>query len=129
MDDWIPVVTAFIIALVGSGAGWAAWRRAVAENAKDNAEAGRAIVGGAGDLAKLLREQMAEMAARLDAQEVRIHSLEVTVGSWEGWAERVLTILDKAMAMLAAEQRAKIETEVARVKKTRPPRTFDVPEL
>lgn len=121
MVDLLPILSGVAIAVIGSGAGWAAWRRASSESEKDRASASRDIVGGAGDLAKLLREQMAEMDDRLER-------VEYSVGLWENWAERVLDLLDRALGMIASEHAAAFRAEVEEAKRTRPARNHQARE-
>lgn len=118
----VAVIVAFVTAVGGSVAGLAALRRSGSEAAKANAEAAGSIVGASQDVVTLLREQMADMAAREDHRDRRLMALEVTVGAWEGWAERVLGLLDRAMEMLAVEQREKLRHDVDAVRREKPPR-------
>ncbi len=121
MNEWAPVVASVLIALIGSGAGWAAWRRASAESRKDQADANRSIVGGAADLAKLLREQMGDMSSRISVNESRLDMLEQTVGAWEGWGTRVLDLLDRALGMIASDHADSFRKEVEAARRARPP--------
>lgn len=128
MQDLDPgVIAAIITSLSGLVVGLTALRKANSDARKNNADAAGVIVDGAGDVVKLLREQLQEQARAQQAAEVRqqqtdqrLMNLEVVVGSWEGWAERVLTILDRAIAMLEEDQRKKIQSDVDEVKQTRP---------
>jgi len=120
VNEWTPIIVALLAALGGTAAGFAALRKSGAEAGKASAEAADSIVGSAGEVVKLLRDQMAEMAKREDARDDRLLSLERTVGSWEGWAERVLDVLDRAVALLGEEHRAKLREDVQEVKASRP---------
>jgi len=132
MADWTPIVVAFITAAGGSLIGWAALRKSGAEAKKSSADASSTIVDSASEVVKILREQMVAQGLALSATNARVMQLEITVGTWEGWAEKVLDLLDRALAMLEEEQRAKIQADVAVVKKTRPahgiPRSKDPPQ-
>ena len=114
------VLVAAIVAVAGSLAGLAALIRATRERDKVGAEASAAIVGSAGDVVTMLREQMADLHSRLDQAEARILLLETEVGTWEAWAERVLDLLDRALGMMAKDKADGIRSDVDEVKKSRP---------
>jgi hypothetical protein len=116
------IIIAAITVIGGSLAGIAALLKAGKEASKSSAEAANVLVDASGDVVKMLRENMADMRSRMDREEDRISHLEGVVGSWEGWADKVLDILDRAMSMLAEEQKTNLQREVERAKKTRPPR-------
>jgi hypothetical protein len=122
LAPWTPVIVAIITALGVSIAGVAALRRSGSESDKAQAEAADALIGASGEVVRMLREQMVEMAGREAGREARLVALEVTVGSWEGWGERILALLDRALGMLEAEQRAKLDAEAEAVKAARPMR-------
>lgn len=113
----LAVVGAFIGALVAALGGVAAFYRAGADRSNVMVETAETVVG-------MLREEVTRLDKRLEqvnAQtNARIGSLEVTVGQWETWAERVLTLLDRAIGMLDAANRALIEAEAAKVRDARP---------
>lgn len=114
------VLVAVLTVIGGSLAGLAALRRSGRESDKLAAEATSTIVGSAGDVVTMLREQMADLHSRLDQAEARILLLETEVGTWEAWAERVLDLLDRALGMMAEKQRADLRPDVEEVKATRP---------
>jgi hypothetical protein len=119
----LPFLTAFVTGLGGLAVGLVALRKAGAEAKKTSADTGGVLIDSAGDVVKMLREQMAAQQVQITDNTARVQSLEVTVGSWESWAERVLTLLDRAVGMLEEEQRARLVSDVAEVKRTRPVRT------
>jgi predicted trehalose synthase len=118
MDDQTLTLAAV---LLGGGlvAALAAWRKAGREADKAQAEASATIVGSAGDVVTMLREQMADLHARLDQAEARILLLETEVGTWEAWAERVLDLLDRALGMMG-DKAENIRPDVEDVKRSRP---------
>lgn len=122
LAPWTPILVALITAAGVSIAGVAALRRSGSESDKAQAEAADAIVGAGAEVVKILRDQMIDQSGRLASQEARLLALEVTVGSWEGWGERILSLLDRALGMLEAEQRAKLDGDVEAVKAARPMR-------
>jgi predicted trehalose synthase len=118
---------AIIVAVLGGLTGLAALiranqerRRTGREADKVQAEASATIVGSAGDVVTMLREQMADLHARLDQAEARILLLETEVGTWEEWAERVLDLLDRALDMMSLDKADNIRPDVEDVKKSRP---------
>jgi hypothetical protein len=122
VNEWTPIIVAFLTAASGSLMGWAALRKSRSEASKTDAEAAGAIVGAAGDVVELLRQQMSEAATREVHRDARILQLEIAVGAWEGWAERVLSILDRAMGLLGDEHAKSLAEDVKYVKRTRPAR-------
>lgn len=117
------VIAAIVTSVSGLVVGLAALRKASSETRKNDADASGAIVDSASDVVKMLREQMAAQQEQIHEMSVRVQALEVTVGSWESWAEKVLQLLDRAVAMLEEEQRQRLMQEVADVKQTRPIRS------
>lgn len=121
----------FIISLAvfigGAFVGLAALRRSGSEASKSSADAVASIMGASADVVKQLREQVADLNARLTEEEMhtrrsdyRINHLEDVVESWETWADRVLAILDRSLAMLGPEQAVKLTPEVKKIKSTKP---------
>jgi hypothetical protein len=116
-------IITIITIVAGSLAGLAAVIKATREVDKSKADAGATIVSSAADVVEMLREQMSDMKCRLDNAEERLLLLEKTVGTWEAWAEHVLDILDRALGMMAEEQRNRLTKDVEEVRRTRPPRS------
>ena len=120
MDEWVPIVVAIVGSVGAVVTGIAAWRKADKEAGKLSAEATTVIVGSAEDVVKLVREQLSEMSQRERIRDERLLTLEQQVGTWEGWAERVLDILDRALDLLSESHRATLEPDVREVKAARP---------
>ncbi len=116
----LPLIASFLTALGGLAVGVVALRKAGAEQRKADADAGGVLIDSAGDVVRLLREQMAAQQTQITEMSARLMSLEQTVGSWESWAERVLELLDRAVGMLEEEQKQRLAGDVAEVKKARP---------
>lgn len=116
----LAIIGAFIGAVVAAMGGIAAFYRAGADRSNVMVDTAETVVG-------MLREEVARLDTRLDATNTRMGTLEVTVGQWESWAERVLTLLDRAIGMLDTANRALIEAEVRRVKAERPTRSRPTP--
>ena len=116
----LAVIGAFIGAIVAAMGGIAAFYRAGADRSNVMVDTAETVVG-------MLREEVARLDGRLDETNTRMGALEVTVGQWESWAERVLTLLDRAIGMLDTANRALIEAEVRRVKDERPTRSRPTP--
>lgn len=113
----LTLIGAFIGAVVAALGGVAAFYRAGADRSNVMVETAETVVG-------MLREEVTRLDKRLEQvntqTNARIGSLEVTVGQWETWAERVLTLLDRAIGMLDAANRALIEVEAEKVRNARP---------
>lgn len=118
----LPLLIAIVTAGLGSLAGLAAFRKAGPEATKAASEAATTLLGSASAVVLLLREQMKEMAIRLDASESRIDHLEEAVESWESWADKVLALLDSTLLMVTQEQRDGMDGELQKVRRSRPPR-------
>ena len=120
--DATAVLVALITVVGGGGLlGWAALRKSGKEADKYNAEAASTLVGAADDVVRLLRDEMAKQAARQESTDARVEALEHTVIAWDGWADRVLDILDRAFGLLTAEQKATLLSDVTQARETRPP--------
>lgn len=122
--DLTALVVAFITVVGGGGlVGWAALRKSGREADKFGAEATSTIVGSAKEVVDMLHEQMIQQTARQESTDARVEALEHTVIAWDGWADRVLDILDRAFGMLTAEQKATMLPDITQVQETRPPQT------
>jgi hypothetical protein len=114
--DW-PTVAALVTAVGGVLVGIAQWRKSGREADKASADAAGALVTASGDVVKMLHDE-------LDGLKARVDHLERSVGSWEEWADRVLSILDKAVGMLSDEERDGLRTDVEHARTTRPPHHY-----
>lgn len=124
MTDWSGVLVAVLTVAGGSLVGLAALvtalRKAGPEADKSGAEATAALLGASKEVVALLRQQMDEQAERLAVTDSRVEALEATVMAWDGWADRVLDILDRAVGMLSEEQRAALRPDIEHARETRP---------
>lgn len=98
------------------------------------AQASATMVSTADDVVALVRKEMAQMASKMGAQgeemaryrekqaedECRIDALEDAVMAWDGWADSVLAILDRAVGLLTEEQRLTLSSDVEHARSTRP---------
>jgi len=98
------------------------------------AQAAATMVGTADDVVILVRREMAEQIAKVKAQgeemaqyrmrqaedEGRIDALEDAVTAWDGWADSVLAILDRAVGLLTEEQRQTLSGDIEHARATRP---------
>jgi hypothetical protein len=90
------------------------------QNDRDaQAQAAANMIGAADDVVRLVRE---EMAKQMESTNERISVLEETVTAWDGWADRVLEILDRAVGLLSEEQRSALLPDIDHARETRPPR-------
>ena len=122
--DATAVIVALITVVGGGGLlGWAALRRSGKEADKLNAEAASTLVTSASSVVDMLHEQMIQQAARQESTDSRVEALEHTVIAWDGWADKVLDILDRAFGMLTIEQKASMLPDVTQARETRPPQT------
>jgi hypothetical protein len=120
--DITAVMVAFITVVGGGGLiGWAALRKSGKEADKYNAEAASTLVSSASDVVGMLHEQMVEQQKRQEITDARVEALEHTVIAWDGWADKVLEILDRALGMLTKEQKADLLPDVKQVQESRPP--------
>lgn len=108
MSD-LPVIIASLVALVGALGGVAAFMRAGADRSK-------VIVDSAETVVEMLRDQVNSLDSRLS-------TVEGAVVQWETWAERVLTLLDRAITLIDETHRKDVAVEAARLKSERPGRT------
>jgi len=117
---------AFIIAVAtfvgGSLVGLAQLRKSGDEARKTAADATSVIIGASALVVKQLREQIDDLAVRLDESESRILHLETSVSTWENWADRVIGVLDKSFSMLGAEQADRVDEDIKKIKRARPRR-------
>jgi len=104
----IPTLLAVLGALVAAVGGIGAFFRSRAD--RDNV-----IVDSAETVVQMLSTQLAQMDARLA-------TVEGTVMSWESWADRVLTLLDRTIRMLDAAHRAEIQQLAEDARQDRPTR-------
>ena len=105
----IPALVAIVGGLVAALGGITAYRRSGADRDNLIVESAETVVG-------MLREQVAQIDARLT-------QVEGTVMSWESWAERILHLLDRAIAMIDADHRATIAAEAEAARQERPDRS------
>lgn len=121
--DLTPIIITFIT-IVGGGtiAGLFALRKSNKEADNQQAQAAANMVSAADDVVVLMRSQMAEQTAKIEAMDGRIETLETAITAWDGWADRVLEILDRAFGMLTDEQKAGLLEDVESARGTRPPR-------
>jgi len=102
-----------------------------ADNQEAQAQAARAqaaatMIDASADVVALIRREMAEQekgwTERHDALATEVHSLTQTVTAWDGWADRVIDLLDRTFGLLTDEQRASLHPDIAQAKESRPPR-------
>lgn len=121
--DITPIVVTFLT-IVGGGtiAGLFALRRSNKEADNQQAQATANMVGAADDVVALVRVQLAEQTEHIHRMDERIQTLETAISAWDGWADRVLDILDRAFKMLSEEQKAELLQDVENARSSRPPR-------
>ncbi len=106
MGEWVPIAVALIGSIGAIFAGLVALRKSSAEQANTMVDAASTVVS-------MMREELEAQGRRLDV-------LETAMLSWEGWGEKVLTLLDRLLGMLEEEQRAKEMHDVEEARRTRP---------
>jgi hypothetical protein len=119
-DNLVPILVAFLTAAGGSVAGFAALRKAGAEAGKSTAEATGAIVGSAGAMVTILRDQIEQMQRDMDEDRKRLQALEDHVRAWDSWADKAFAILDRSLGLIPEDQRAGLQVEVQKVRTSRP---------
>jgi len=86
MNEALPALLAILIAVIGGAGGIAALMKVNADNSKVVSEGATSVV-------KMLRDQVADLDARLSM-------LEQYADAMEGWSERVLDLTVKAIESL-----------------------------
>jgi hypothetical protein len=110
-----------LLVIFGGGliAGIAAYRKSGKEADNQQAQAAANMIAAADDVVTLVR---AEMTNQLLEMNDRIGSLEATVHAWDGWADRVIDLLDRTFGMLTDKQKEMLHPDIMQAKETRPPR-------
>ena len=108
MADTLPVVVALIVAVIGGAGGFAALMKVNADNSKLVSE-------GATNVVKLLRDQVADMDARLSVVERYSQEMEV-------WSAQVVVLMNKAIANVPDRSREPFRIEADALAQARPRR-------
>lgn len=108
MNDTIPVLVAIIVAVLGSFGGVAALVRV-------NADRNNTLTETASKVVAMVNDQLDDHNKRLDA-------LEEYVSHMDSWADRLLDILDRAIAMISPSDAVPFIEETRFLKSERPKR-------
>ena len=108
MNEALPTAVALLIALGGAVGGFAALMKVNADNSKTVSE-------GATNVVKMMREQVAEMGARLDR-------IEDYADRYELWSDTVVVLLNKVIDSMPLVPRKSFRTEADAIAKARPKR-------
>ena len=119
----MPVLVAVLIAVVGGLGGLAAILKVQGENTNSLAAGAKAVSEGAKNVVELMSERMDESEVQISANSARLDTLEDYVANFDSWADRLLSILDRAITMLPDALRGQFESESHELKRTRPKRT------
>ena len=104
----LPVIASFLIAIVGSIGGFAALMKVNADNSKTVSE-------GATNVVKMMREQVADLDARLT-------SVEEFSLKQEEWSDKVMTLLSRAISSMEEPPRQSFRSEADAIAAARPKR-------
>lgn len=108
MDESIPITVSVIIALLGSLGGLAALLKVNADRANIVTDASTKVV-------TMVSSQLEDHSKRLDI-------LEAYTDQLNGWADRLIDVLERAIAALPPPVDAPFHLEVDELKKERPKR-------
>ena len=122
MSD-VPLLVAVLIAVIGGLGGLAAILKVQGENTNSLASGAKAVSEGAKNVVELMGERLDETEAQVAINSDRIAVLEAHVTSFDSWADRLLSILDRAITMLPEALRSQFESESNELKASRPKRS------
>jgi len=108
LNEAIPTFVALAIALIGGAGGFAALLKVNADNSKVVSE-------GAANVVKMLREQIADLDARLE-------SVEQYADAMEQWGEKVSSLLSRAIDAMPEPTREPFRHDANVLGETRPRR-------
>lgn len=121
MSD-LPTIIAVLIALIGGLGGIAAIMKVQGDNSESATSAAKSITEGAKTLIEMMNDRLDENEAHSQANTKRLDALEDYVSHFDTWADKLLSILDRAITLLPETLRAQYEGEASAVKNARPKR-------
>jgi len=110
-----PLAVVAVLGALGGLSGLAAFMRAGADRSKT-------IVDSASTVVELLSGQLDRMQVQVSMNTASITELRSLVRNWETWALRTLDLMDRAISMVDAKQREKLEDEAEAIRQDRPGR-------
>lgn len=122
-DETVPTIIAVIVAIIGGLGGIAAILRVQSDNTNSLASGAKAVSEGAKNVVELMGERLDETEAQIAINSDRLAVLEAYVTSFDSWADRLLSILDRAITMLPDALRSQFESESSELKASRPKRS------
>jgi len=122
-DEAVPTIIAVIVAIIGGLGGIAAILRVQSDNTNSLASGAKAVSEGAKNVVELMGERLDETEAQIAINSDRLAVLEAYVTSFDSWADRLLSILDRAITMLPDALRSQFESESSELKASRPKRS------
>jgi hypothetical protein len=122
-DETVPTIIAVIVAIIGGLGGMAAILRVQSDNTNSLASGAKAVSEGAKNVVELMGERLDETEAQIAINSDRLAVLEAYVTSFDSWADRLLSILDRAITMLPDALRNQFESESNELKASRPKRS------
>lgn len=108
MTELLPLLTGILIALIGGVGGFVALMKVNADNSKTISE-------GATNVVEMMQKQLDNNTARLEA-------LEGYASRFDDWADRVTTLLERAVENMPEPPRESFRTEAENIAKARPKR-------
>jgi hypothetical protein len=122
MADAVPVLVAIIAAILGGLGGVAAILKVQSDNSSSVATGASAVAEGAKTVIDLMSERIDETEAHAAANTKRLDAMEDYVSKFDAWADRLIVILDRAVAALPDALRTEFEQEAADLRHARPKR-------
>jgi hypothetical protein len=107
-SDALPLLVSVVIAIVGSVGGFAALMKVNADNSD-------VVADGASKVVRMMNERMDDTEARLDA-------LEQYAVHFDNWADKLVSLVDRAIAVLPEEVQRSFRSEADEVRRARPSR-------
>lgn len=114
-SEALPVVIAFISAILAGLGGIAAMMKVNGDNASNVASGAKAVSEGAKTVVELMNDRIEENASRID-------SLEAYVANFDTWADKLISTLDHVILLLPDALREKYAKEGSKLKSSRPRR-------
>ena len=108
-----PTVVALVVAVIGGMGGIAALMRSGADQSKTFSESAQIVVD-------IMKDTTKELAARLAATEERTTAIENELMAVQHWGNRVLDVLDRAIALIPTPAQTEFQAEAEKLREHKP---------